>query len=218
MSSPAMGLPASEIIVEDGDCITSIAAATGHFWETIWNHPSNLELRRTRKNPNVLQPGDRISIPPLRRGEVSCVTERRHRFLLRGVPVKLSIRILDENDEPFANEPCRVDIDGIVIEKQLDGDGRLEIPIPPNARYAVVTLKRANHTVELLLGGVDPIDSISGVQGRLQNLGYKVDDPLGTEGESTRQALEDFQSRYGLTPTGEADEATRAKLAAFHES
>ena len=111
-----------------------------------------------------------------------------------------------------------MDIDGTATDKQLDGDGRLEMPIPPNARHAVVTLKRANHTIELLLGGVDPIDSMSGVQGRLQNLGYKIDDPLGTDGESTYRALEDFQSRYGLTPTGEADDATRAKLAALHES
>ena len=219
MSSPTTALsPSEEIIIQDGDCITSIAAATGHFWETIWNDPSNLELRKARKNPNVLQPGDRIKIPPLRRKDVSCSTERLHKFLLRGVPVKLSIRILDENDEPFSNEPCRVDIDGTATDTNLDDDGRLEMPIPPNARRAVVTLKEVNHTIELMLGGVDPIDSVSGIQGRLQNLGYKIDDPPDSAGESTRRALEDFQSRYGLPITGEADDATRAKLASLHES
>jgi N-acetylmuramoyl-L-alanine amidase len=210
--------PGKEIAAQPGDCITSIAAASGHFWETIWNHPANVELRAARKNPNVLQPGDRIHIPPLRPREVACSTGQLHSFVLRGVPVKLSVRLLDENDEPFANEPCRVEVDGAATDMVLDANGRLEMPIPPTASRAVVTLKRAKHTVELMLGGVDPIESLSGIQERLENLGYRIDDPRGAAGESTRRALEEFQDRYGLTPTGEPDNATRSKLAEFHES
>src|SRR5262245_42749248 len=67
--------------VEQGDCIASIAARFGYLWQTIWNAPANAEIKRIRKDPNVLLPGDRVVLPDKLLRHEACDTEKRHRFV-----------------------------------------------------------------------------------------------------------------------------------------
>ena len=41
--------------IQDGDCISSVAMRHGFFPGTLWNHPDNMELKKLRRDPNVLQ-------------------------------------------------------------------------------------------------------------------------------------------------------------------
>ncbi len=52
--------------VEQGDCLDSIAFAHDFFPDTIWNHPPNAAIRAERKDPNILYPGDVLTIPDKR--------------------------------------------------------------------------------------------------------------------------------------------------------
>ncbi|MFH1075402.1 MAG: hypothetical protein V1753_00935 [Pseudomonadota bacterium] len=52
-----------DYIVKQGDCIESIAFKHGLFWETVWNHPNNQQLKQERKNPNILLAGDKVFVP-----------------------------------------------------------------------------------------------------------------------------------------------------------
>ena len=203
--------------VQQGDCISSIATAHGFFWETLWNHAENAELKRKRVDPNVLLEGDRVHIPELTIKEESRATEKRHRFRKKGEPAKLRLRLLDAQNRPRANLRYRLLIEGSWKEGTTDGDGKLEHPIPPTARQAVLEI-RGEGSLPLDLGGLDPVESISGVQQRLRNLGYDCGAGEGEWNEESQGAMKRFQESQGLTVTGDPDQASRDKLVQVHGS
>lgn len=207
-----------DYVVRDGDCISSIALDRGHFWETIWDDSANSGLREVRQDPNVILPGDRLTILEIRPKVVSKETEMRHRFVRRGEPARMRLRVLQENDEPRANQPYTLEIDGETHEGTTDPNGQLEVPIPATAQRGTLTIGPDNVEFKLALGRVDPITELSGVQGRLNNLGYNVGATDGQLGPKTRAALKYFQRRNKLEPTGRPDEATKNKLREQHGS
>jgi N-acetylmuramoyl-L-alanine amidase len=204
-------------VVRDGDCLASIAVGTGHFWETIWTDPANEELNRVRQDPYVLLPGDRLTIPEKERKDEPIAPEQRHRFKRKGCPEKLVIHFHREN-EPRANERYVLTIDGVEIEGVTDPNGRVEQPIPADAREGKITFPDSGDEYELELGKLHPITELSGVQGRLRNLGF-FDGPVdGRESDALEQGLRGFQLRYGLQTTGRPDDETRDKLQEMHGS
>ncbi|HWV99923.1 MAG TPA: peptidoglycan-binding domain-containing protein [Candidatus Acidoferrum sp.] len=189
-----------------GDCISSIAYEQGFFPDTIWNHPGNAELKQKRKDPNVLLPGDIVVIPDKQLKELSKPTEQEHRFKKKGVPAKLKLRLL-KNNQPRKNEKYRLIIDGISLEGTTDGNGFLEKPLPPDAKEGklIIGKKDPKEVFVFHFGTVDPLDSDDGVAERLRNLGYAPE-------ENSEGALKRFQADHGLKVTGQADDATRNKL------
>jgi hypothetical protein len=209
-----------EHVVRAGECISSIAYRHGHFWQTILNHPDNLRLRNARKNHNVLLPGDRLTIPPISPKEQTIATEKRHTFRRKGIPEVFRLRLLDEDDEPRANLPYVLVIDGAIFEGSTGDEGELKHSIPPDAREGRLILGKGDETeeIELRLGELNPADSISGVQARLTNLGFDCGPVDGILGPKTRKALARFQKRAELEPAGEPDATTLAKLKEAHGS
>lgn len=230
----------TEHTVKQGECLSSIAHRYGHFWETLWDDPGNAELRELRKDPNVLRAGDQVVIPPLRAKSEEGAAESRHRFRRKGVPAMLRLRVMmeevDDSEadeeaasggspstspppaEPRAHQEFVLDVDGTLIRGTTDADGQLEVPIPPDARHGRLTIGPDNTVIDLTLGGLDPIDEITGVQGRLNNLGFHCGSPDGVLHAATRAALKHFQEQHGLDPTGEPDAQTRDKIEQVHGS
>jgi hypothetical protein len=202
-----------EHLVRQGECISSIAENAGHFWETVWNDPANAELRQARQDPNVLLPADRVHVPALREKWEPRPTELRHRFRRRGWPETLRFRVL-RDDEPRGNQPYTLAVDGVETTGVTDANGNLSQPIAPNARRAIlhVGTEPDMDRYEFTLGAIDPIDSISGVQGRLNNLGFDCGAIDGKWGPQSEAAMRKFQKKNSLTVTGEPDDATRRKL------
>jgi hypothetical protein len=114
------------------------------------------------------------------------------------------------DDQPRANLPYRLVIDGKLETGNTDSAGLVEMTIPPDAREGELIVGKPGdeEIYHFQLGGVDPIDTEEGVRGRLRDLGY--DDTLPME-----ELLKEFQSKEKLSPaSGSLDEATKAKLKA----
>jgi hypothetical protein len=210
-------LGAGTFKVSKGDCLSSIAYEHGHFWETIWNHPDNADLKQMREIPNVLLEGDLVTIPPIERKQLSQASDERHRFRMKGVPARLRMTFLVLGD-PRAGDTFILTIDGRTQRGCLDGSGRIDIPIPPNAQKASFTLGDDAAMYDFFLGTLDPISEITGVQQRLTNLGYSCGEVDGIWGPLTKGAIREFQGDYNLTASGALNAATKRKLQEMHGS
>lgn len=200
-----------------GESVPSVAVLSGHFWETIWEDPNNEQLAKDRKDPTILRPGDALYVPPLRDKEVPAATGRRHRYRRKGVPSHLRVQIFDEN-KPRANLPFRLElVDGHEIKGTTDDDGIVNVRIDAASRSALLWLADDEEPYELRIGYLRPITDVEGVQQRLNNLGFPCGQVDGVAGPRTRRAVELFQVRWKLQPTGEIDDATRDKLAEIHD-
>ena len=202
-----------DYIVKQGDCLSSIAEKYGMTWQKIWNDPPNQNLRQIRLTPNVLLPGDRLSIPTREQRIETGATEQRHRFRRKSIPAKLRLRLL-EGGQPQANVQYTLIIEGEILSGTTDSDGLLEAHISPSAKEGMLRITEGDSTAEyrLALGHIDPIETISGAQGRLHNLGYDPGTVDGQAGPRTRNTLRAFQKDYDLDITGEFDAATCDKL------
>lgn len=194
-----------------GESTSSLAKKKGFFWRTIWEHGENAALRAKRDDPNVLDEKDDIFIPERVIKKVSKGTEQQHVFLRKGEPSKIKLQML-QLGEPRKDEDYVLDIDGKQTNGKTDGDGRLEHFIPGDAKSGKLIFKGGKEIYYLRLGNLDPLDQISGVQQRLNNLGFNCGDEMGRLGEKTKDALRKFQVEYKLEETGEPDAATKGKL------
>jgi len=206
-----------EYKVKQGDCIESIAHKFGHLWKTLWDDSKNADLRKKRKEPNVLLPGDIVFVPEKRPKDESGQTDQRHRFRKKIAASMLKMVLIDENDEPRSNESYILIVDDEIISGITKEDGSLKHFIKPNAKNGKLILGEEQDEYILDLGCIDPITVISGVKARLNNLGFscgKIDDTLNPK---TRKAIQDFQFQYDLEETGKIDEKTRSKLKEIYE-
>ncbi len=197
--------------VGQGETTSSLAKKNGFFWKTIWEHGENSDLRSKRKDPNVLYSSDDIFIPERELKKVSKGTEQEHVFKRKGEPTKIKMQLL-ELGKPRANEDYVLEVAGKLVNGKTDGDGKLEHFIPGDAKSGKLIFKAGKEVHGLRLGSLDPLDVVDGVQQRLDNLGFKVGGEKGKLGTKTKAALKKFQAEYELDQSGDADDATKAKL------
>lgn len=209
-------------VVQQGESLSAIAHRYGFFdARTVYDDPSNAGLRDKRPDPDLLYPGDEVVIPDREARTETGATDRRHRFSVRGKRSVLRIFLRDILDEPLAGVPYDLEIDGqkVVEGRPTGADGLVEHPIAPDARRG--TLTTPEWTWTFAIGALNPIpqtpdDGISGVQGRLWNLGYDTGPIDGVLGKRTAAALRHFQEDQHLPVTGRADPATVARLVQVH--
>ena len=197
--------------VKQGECLSSIAEFYGFCADTLWNDRGNQELKKLRKDYNVLYPGDVVAIPEKQEKNESGSTELLHRFRKHDVNF-LKLRIL-ENSEPKSNIEYNLSIDGAQRTGMTDDDGMITEPIPATASQVTLMLgPNREGPYNLQLGGLDPIDTISGIQERLFNLGYSPGPLDGKDGPRTQASVQAFQGNHDLVVDGIAGPKTQAVL------
>lgn len=199
------------ITAREGDCFINICSQEGFFWETVWNHPENHALREKRKKQNIIKKGDRIYIPDWELKEYPAETEQCHTFSVKVARVNFTLTLMNLG-EPRANENYTLIVNGHSRSGGTDEKGTFTEQIPPKARYGRLLLGEKQEEITINFGYIDPIDEISGVQRRLQNLGYyegEIDDELNFE---TIAAIAEFQRSVEISGEGELTDETRQKL------
>jgi peptidoglycan hydrolase-like protein with peptidoglycan-binding domain len=145
----------------------------------------------------------------MRKQQETAATEQRHTFKRKGVPEFVHIT-MEVDGQALSNEPWEVDIDGQTQSGTTDGEGNLEFTILPTASRGV--LRILEREFPLAFGNLDPIDTATGVQARLNQLGYPAGAVDGDIGDKTTGAVKLFQEESGIDATGKLDNETRQAL------
>lgn len=122
---------------------------------------------------------------------------------------------------PVANAECVVTLGQAAQPLATDGNGRLEIPLPPGVLNGAITLKGNGTTlhgvtIPFAVGELPPVETILGQEARLNNLGYRAGTTHDPTSLSFRSAVEEFQCDEKLGVDGKCGGATQAKLRSVH--
>jgi putative peptidoglycan binding protein len=218
----------TQYTVQPGDYLMLIALNHGFTdWRLIYDHPDNQALRESCPNPDVLLPGDVVIIPDNRRRIVNCGTDEAHHFRVKlGPEAKLIIALKDEAGQSLSNEAYTLKLAAKEIRGKTDGDGLITASIPLGLSSGHLALDNRPYIVwELLIGNLDPVaEPIStapigtGIQARLNNLGFDAGPVDGDLGPKTSRAIARFQKvcMRRADPDGAPDADSCNRLVAEH--
>lgn len=226
---PPAGSPigSGDWTVEAGDSMVSIAEATGHFWQTIWNDSANAALKDAREDPETLFPGDKVTIPALRAKTEQRGTDLVHRFKRRGVPVQIFYQAVLGDGTVLSGCKYEIRIGKRLYEGETDSDGALSCWVTPTAKTGTLTLWPANAALpekialSLSVGSLPPVVTVEGLRSRLRNLGYlasETNDGDPDDDTVLKRAIHAFQADMGLEANGRADNDTLDALESAHGS
>jgi LysM repeat protein len=208
--------------VAQGEYLSSIAAQFGFMdYTVLWNHPNNAQLKNLRINPNVLYPGDILFVPEKQGKDESGATTKRHIFNLGKSPLALHLALKDLDQKPIANAACTLYLDQQKISLTSDENGIIQREIPAGARGCTLIVQKADtpytgSNVQIGIGELDPVDTLTGQAGRLNNLGYFAGEPESSDDLDFASAVEEFQCNFGLKVDGDPGPQTQSKLKEVH--
>jgi hypothetical protein len=223
-------------VVRQGECLASLAARYGlHSWRDLYGLPANAALKALQRHPNILAPGDEVTVPdPAPRWETR-PKEKRHRFIVPTGTVKLRIFVRDRGGHGFGDKRYVVEVEGRATAGRSTAEGLVEVEVPATAESGRLQMwleedddPTPHVDRELRIGHLDPVETITGVQGRLRNLGYDCD-PTGELDSRTLASVGAFRASHQLPEVtlgddpneddvaGLLDDALRTTLRAAHE-
>ncbi|MFK7768686.1 MAG: peptidoglycan-binding protein [Mariniblastus sp.] len=214
----------TKYIVEPGDCISKIAVEHGYTWKQIWNDSANKKLKKLRKDPNVLMPGDEVVIPAKKKKDKKKGTGAKHNFKRNKEMSKIKLQLLVDG-KPIQNMTCRLEVEGSPDRMgRVDGEGIVAIEGETEFNLSsTVTFARLyvgdepKVTIyDLDIGYLNPIEEVSGIQQRLNNLGFESGANDGYLGPVTEDAIRRYQKKHKLKETGEADKKFKTSLEKTH--
>lgn len=210
-------------VIKQGEYLSLIAQDYGlASWREIYDHSENAEFRRLRPNPNLVYPGDIVSVPTLEEAEHDGGTEERHRFRKKGPRRSVRIFFKDLYGEDLSDEPYRLKLDHDEwTEGQTDGDGMVYMEIPLTCRGARFEI--AGYEQTFRFSHLDPVTTVSGIQARLNNLGYWCGRVDGIYGPLTAGGMTGFQKHehetmgLGVNSWGWPEKDSIRRLSLVHD-
>lgn len=212
--------------VKQGDCISKIASEHGLTWKQIWNDSKNASLKKQRKDPNVLMPGDVVHIPQKKEKKKDKATGQKHDFKRKKENSRMQLRLMIDG-EPLRSLNCTLEIPNqpprtgrINGNGDVEIDGKKNFTVPSKATFAKLLVgdPPAVTTYTLRIGHLNPHDETTGIQQRLRNLGYDCGVADGNVGPRTEFAIQRFQRDHELKDTGKITKRLMKKLQEQHGS
>lgn len=213
--------------VQPGEHLCAVAAKYGLTdWKTVWD--ANADIARRRKNPNLLCPGDVLTVPVAKEQKEGAETEKHHRIEAELSPLCLRLEIVDPRYRALADREVKLSFRrGEAFGGRTDDRGRIAFEgLPRNSGPArlVVSVGRFSEELELRIGALPPLleetderQTWIGVQQRLWNLGFYDGEISGLPGRDAKEALRRFRIRAGLSDSDALDEAVQRRLLEVHD-
>ncbi len=227
---------ATKHTVREGEHLAEIAARHGFADpRTVFDDPANADLKKRRKNFNVLLAGDVVVIPDLDPRRESVADSQVHRFTALEPPLRLNLKLETVSGNAVADTACTMAVAergeggllaGPPLPVETDAKGKLSQPVPAGAAEGELVVgvpggdddedTPTPRKVRLIIGGLDPVDTVKGQQARLNNLGYFAGYTT-KDADQLRWAIEEFQLEHGIKPNGRSDDRpTFCKLGVVH--
>ncbi|MFZ6182418.1 hypothetical protein ACOXH8_27020, partial [Nannocystis pusilla] len=108
--------------IKPGECISSLAERMWLPVDMIWNDPGNASLREAGRDPNVLAPGDEVSLPQPGPRTFEVAVDGAHCFRVKRPRAMFRLR-LQRNGEPLDGEPYVLLVGGQELQGTADGEG-----------------------------------------------------------------------------------------------
>ena len=217
--------------VKKGETLESLGKSIGMKWQELakfnWGTDKPEEInkhlasdvgctKKTADGKNYLfddsdEPG--ILYLPKKWTQGGLATNQQHTIRVRflEIPrVKFRIKLYDADGEPLANKPYSLELRDETIKDKTDQEGVLEASIPSNVEKGKLTLTETEEVYELNFGFLDPPDSTTGAQARLNNLGYNCGKVDGNAVPKTREALIAYRDDAGLDDNAKDDEIQKS--------
>lgn len=170
-------------VIKQGDYLARLAYVFGFDANQVWNDPANDDLRKLRPDPNMLCPTDILYIPNQAAATPpmpSLATGQTNNFVSDAPTVKISIKFSNPSRASQAFTISELDsLTGLTT----DSGGAASFSVPVSLEVFTVVFTNDGASFQCKVGHIDPIDTLSGVVQRLQNLGYL--DPSASYGLAT---------------------------------
>jgi hypothetical protein len=200
-------------VVCTNEYLLKIAFKFGFDADSVWNDPSNDDLRKLRPDPNILLAGDVLYIPDDKPPVVhSLVTGTTNEFVSPDPPTVVVTQTFGQVDpKAYSSKAFTVTELENLTGLTTDGNGTATFPVPVTLDSVSVVFTDSGEVWRLILGGMDPIDTLVGVFKRLQNLHYIAGSVAYLFGdrsndiEIVRSGLRRLKGAYGQVDAPGAD-------------
>ncbi|EAW26903.1 hypothetical protein ATW7_16892 [Alteromonadales bacterium TW-7] len=206
--------------VAQGETLLRIAKQYGYQTsKALYNHPSNAEFKALRPDPNLIYPGDKITIPPKKEKFIPLRTNSINSFVVQNEKEYFRLQVSYDDGDDVAGKRVVLNIGSQTIDTVLQSDGLIEVELNNNdALTGTVDLylnegeTTPTKSFAVQIGNLDPIETLSGVQGRCNMLGFDCGTVDGVMGKKTRIGVKEFQYEHDLDIDGIPGPKTKAKL------
>jgi hypothetical protein len=161
-------------VIRQGDYLAALAHQLGFDADTVWNDPSNAQLKQLRSDPNILFPGDVLQIPnPTSQPPATNLTPgSTNNFVSSAPTVTITVKLVGADPTTYASRAYTIQELDSLTGLTTDGNGVVTFQAPVTLSTATIVFTDTGESRALSIGSLDPTDTLSGIFQRLQNLGY----------------------------------------------